>query len=69
MRGSYLNKHVSMEFREGVSGQTATQVESIAVLRHNVLNLHAEQTKTEHEALPLNVMRAEMLQGGDAAPG
>lgn len=66
MRGSYLNKHVSMEFREGVSGQTATQVESIAVLRHNVLNLYTEQTKT---ALPLNVMRAEMLQGGDAAPG
>lgn len=56
MRGSYLNKHVSMEFREGVPGQTATQVESIAVLRHNVLNLYTKQTKTEHEALPLNVM-------------
>lgn len=27
-----LNEHVSMEFREGVSGQTAAQVKTVTVL-------------------------------------
>lgn len=43
-----------MELRQGVSGQTAAQVKSVAVLRHNVLHLYAVETTIEHEVVPLN---------------
>lgn len=34
-----LNEHVSVEFREGVSGQTAAHVKTVTVLRDHMLNL------------------------------
>lgn len=40
MTVNYLDEHVAMQLREGVSGKTATQVEPITVLRHYVLHLH-----------------------------